>query len=113
MQRMQRRFLGEKDNPAVTVVSFCIMQMGKQKNIKIKNYVFDSDRIRGRATGELLAHSARLTIIILYSPTWQLLSLNKHFTDVCSPLTNLDSEKFQTGIFYNPVLFPHKPVVIQ
>lgn len=63
--------------------------------------------------GELQTHSTRLTIIMLYSPTWQLLSLNKHFTNVYSPSTNLDSEKFQAEISYSPLLFPHKPVQIK
>lgn len=71
---------GGGGNTAVIAVLFCIMQMGKQMDIKIKNYFLDSGRVSTRrAMGRTPDLPCHAIIIKSYSPTWQLPSLCKAF----------------------------------
>ena len=92
--------------------------MDKQKVIMIKNYFLDSDRVlTRRATGRTpdlqLQLQCQAIIIKSYSPTWQLPSLYKVFRWYMLCFNSPWLKKFQTWIFYSPVLFLHKPVLIK
>lgn len=115
LQKMQRlTSLEGKGNTAVIVILFCIMQMDKQKDIKIKNYFLDSGRVSTkRATGRTPDLQCQAIIIRSYSSTWQLWSLYKAFHWYIPSFNNLWLEKFQTWFFYSPVLFLNKPVLIK